>query len=272
MKPEGLQPSKPDFARRFVIVALCILAVFLLGKTALRKWQERESVRVEKERGWIRQAVQRLEQAGPPPKDLGQSPPYAPWVVPGYFVFSNGWAAYDLHSFHASDGMGDIALLRLSDGRLYTSKMHFCGGITDMMQPSGSEQLPRPADAKDFFENCGRFQQWNLLSPDGRLSCAVICPDADRAKKTKKALWVSISAPHGNSETNLFERRYTFSGNYVEWTTRWNSNEDLVIDVFDYVLNPMTHLGPEAELPTNHLATLSFHRDRRTGRFTDEKR
>ncbi len=73
-------PQKPElgWARKYGVLLVCLLAFVLLGLPLLRKWQ-RESVRVEKERRWVRQAVQRLQQAGPP-TDLSQSPPYAAWI------------------------------------------------------------------------------------------------------------------------------------------------------------------------------------------------
>ncbi len=167
------------------------------------------------------------------------------------------------------DGMGDLALLRLSDGRLYFSKLHYCCGITDTMPYSDTEQLPQPADAADFLTGVGRCQQWILLSSDYRLRCTVVCPDADRPIKNKKSLWISISDSDAGNETSLFERRYTFSGSFIAWSTRWDSNENVTVDVFDCIRNPMMQSVNESDMPTNHLATLEFHRDKQTGRFTD---
>jgi hypothetical protein len=132
--------------------------------------------------------------------------------------------------------------------------------------------IPQPADAQDFLVNCGRFQQWSLLSPDGRVRCAVICRRADSGGKPERALWVSISAGDRNRETNLFEHCYTVSGYFIAWTTRWNSSDDLTIEVFSHYRNPMHNSSDQEQSPTNHLATLEFHRDPQTGKFSDTKR
>jgi len=191
--------------------------------------------------------------------------------VRDYFLFTNGWATYDLHSVHAMDGLGDLAMLRLSDGRLYFSKLHYCMGITDMMQPSGPEQSTQPANADDFLKGVGRYQQWTLLSSDEGLLGAVICLDADRPKQKKKSLWVSIRDANSKEGANLFEARYAFTANNLAWTSHWNSNEDLAIVVFDNNRNPMTASMEEPQRPTNYLGTLRFSRDKQTGRFTTEE-
>lgn len=268
MGTAGTQRLPADWTWRFVILVLCGFLVLISGQALFRKWQNRESVRVNKSVDWIQQTAQRLKQVQPPTTEPGPGAPDAPWVVPGYFIFKNGWAAYDHHSVHAMDGLGDLAVLRLSDGRLYFSKLHYCCGMTDMMQPSGPEQLPQAEDAEDFLAGTGRYQQWTLLSSGERLLGMVICPEADRPHGRKKSLWVVIIDPKGGNQRPRFERRYTFSGNFLAWTTQWNSDDDLAVVVFDNNRSPMMVSGDESVLPTNYLATLRFHRDRQTGRFT----
>ena len=269
MKTEGPQGTKPRSFRRFVITAL-VLAVALPVGLAIARW--RESVRIHKTNEWIRNTIQELAKTGPPSDDPGKTMPSPSWITRDHLIFSNGWAAYKIHTVHHGKEVGDIAILRLADNRYYSSKLHYCsGGLSSLLPRSDPDGIaPRPADAQDFLDNIGKRQQWNLLSPEGRLRCAIICPNADRRRTKRKVLWVSINTGDASGDTNLFERRYSFPGNHLAWKTHWNSDESLVLSVFDYAVSPMTRPSYHPEQRSNHLATLEFHRNKQTGRFTEK--
>lgn len=236
---------------------------------AIARWQE--SVRIHKTNEWIRNTIQELAQTGPPSDDPGKTAPRHSWITRDYLIFSNGWAAFKIHTTHQRDGIGNIAILRLADNRYYSSKLHYCSGLgSSLTLPHPDGISPRPADAPDFLDNIGKRQQWNLLSPDGRLTCAVICPDADRMRSKRKVLWVSITTGDASGDTNLFERRYSFTGKHLAWKTHWNSDESLVLAVFDYADSPMLRSWHHPDQRSNHLATLEFHRNKQTGRFMEK--
>ena len=187
------------------------------------------------------------------------------WATPDYLVFSNGWAAYAMHSWHDNDGMDDIALLRTSDGPFYLSKHHLCCGITsDLLMPGGDN--PQPADARDFIERRGQRQEWSLYSPDGRLRCAVRSPYADR-RKASKGVWVWIGRGNGTNETTLLEHRYEVPGAYLSWTTRWVSGDELVVNVYDYGPGGTPYMYENA--PHRDITTFRFCRDTQSGQFVE---
>ena len=245
------------------ILALGLLAGVLLERGPGRKWREAAQIRSELE--WIKKATRQLETVGPPPIEIIQGAVTGRWATPDYLIFSNGWAAYAMHSLHDNDGMDDIALLRTSDGPFYLSRCHLCCGITsELLTPEG--ELPQPADASDFIERKAPKQEWSLYSPDGRLWCAVRSPHATR-RKASKGVWAWIGSASGTNETTLFERRYEVSGSYLSWTTRWVSSNEVAVNVYDNGPrdNPYWPKGP----PPRDLATFRFSRDSKSGRFVE---
>ena len=264
MGTAGTPAPAAKWPARLVVLAIFGALILIFGQRPLSKWRERDSVKVQRQREWICQRIAELRQIGPPSDDSEQRASYSPWITPRYLIFSNSWAAYRIHTSHSSRLIGEVALLRTSDGRIYSSKLHYCVGIADWMLRSEGE-IPCPADADDFFGNQGKRQQWNLLSPDGRVMCVVFCSSSRSPRKT---LWISIGNCDDSNATNFFVGRYPFTGEYLGWTTHWNSGDDLSVDVFAYVRNPLAEYPKDRDVPTNYLATLTFHRDRQTGRFT----
>ena len=83
------------------------------------------------------------------------------WVVNagdhGYMLFSDGWAIFVAHTFHESERIGDVALLRTSDGGLYISHFHFCVGVTEYVG------RPRPQNIQDFLRKYGGVHGWKRI-------------------------------------------------------------------------------------------------------------
>ena len=130
---------------------LALIAALVYGPPALQR--RREAITAEKEREWTQRAAQELGETPPPPAELGLGTNNLAWITQGYLVFSNGWAAFKMHSLHSEDGMRDMALLRGADGALYYSHFHFCCGMTDdFKDPMQSPNIPRPKDLKEFLE------------------------------------------------------------------------------------------------------------------------
>jgi hypothetical protein len=143
------------------VAALGLVAALVYGPPAVQTWQQ--SARAKKEREWTQKTVQQLQQASSPSPDVGRGTNGPYWITEDYLIFSNGWAAYKIHSIHANDGMGDIALLRGSDGVLYWSQFHFCGGIiSDFRDSLNLRESGRPENLKDFLEKYAT--SWRPLS------------------------------------------------------------------------------------------------------------
>ncbi len=231
------------------------------------------SYRVNAERQWILQTVQELLQTAPPsfPPSSGtntsRKDPW--WAHPNYLIFSNGWAAYKIHTIHDSDDVGDITVLRSSGGAFYCSREHYCVGITEWMEPSphADEQIAAPSDLADFLQHYGRAQRWNAFALNHRLWCILSCPHLRGAKKPV-SVWISTG--DGTNRLTLFERRYQVSGSHVSWATHWFSNDCVAVDIYDYSDRSLGGAYPLTSR-SNHLMSLSFRRDPQTGQFTDKK-
>src|SRR6267142_2009307 len=175
------------FSRKLTILMLavvCFAVVFALGNVKLQSW--RQSRQISREIAWIQEAVQQLQKSPAPAPELIQSATTGRWEIASsvgsYLIFSNGWASCRTHSWHRNDGLDDIAVLKMPDGGFYLSRYHFEFGIeaetlvrrpnvpdvthatyvVEMAQPDGSHS--KPADAKDFLDNGGRWQGWYLFS------------------------------------------------------------------------------------------------------------
>jgi hypothetical protein len=103
---------------------------------------------------WLENASRTLAGRGAPPANLVHTFRPGDWAGQGYLVFSNDWASFAFHTFHDSTKIGDIALLRTSDGVLYVSHFHFCIGETEYYG------WPQPRDFSSFLEIFGAKQGW----------------------------------------------------------------------------------------------------------------
>jgi hypothetical protein len=109
---------------------------------------------------WTRMAMSQLRNLTPPPAATLWSASNGNWVVGSYLVFSNDWAAFTNHSLHESDELGEIALLRTSDGRVFRTKHHFCNDINEFMIEAEQNRKPQPRDLQDFFNLYGTNKNW----------------------------------------------------------------------------------------------------------------
>jgi hypothetical protein len=144
--------------RRAIIIGIAALGIVLAGLLVWRPWE------MTPER-WIRTALKELQQMPPPPADFAASLGDGEWAGQRYLLFTNGWACFSYHTFHASERVGDIGLLRASDGSLYIAHFHFCVGLTEYSQrvlPSERQQ-PRPRDMAHFIELYGPKHGWKRL-------------------------------------------------------------------------------------------------------------
>ena len=103
---------------------------------------------------WLWSSVQELQNRGSPPADFAKGLDPDVWVSHGFLVFSNGWASFTFHTIHDSEDIGDIALLRTSDGIFYVSYFHFCVGEAEF----SSQRHPK--DIAEFLELFGARHGW----------------------------------------------------------------------------------------------------------------
>src|SRR5262245_6087506 len=116
--------------RRAKIIASIVLFCAIVG--VLAAWRPWEMTREQ----WIRETLVELRQSPPPPGDISthltaklpDGVSEVMWAGAGYMIFEDGWARFIHHTFHSSERIGDVALLRASDGSIYVSRFHFCVG------------------------------------------------------------------------------------------------------------------------------------------------
>lgn len=109
---------------------------------------------------WLQHAMEETQKQGAPASGLFRSFQPKQWAGHGYLLFSNGWAVFISHSSHDSEmcggRIGNIALLRTSDGDFYVSDFHFCMGDAEF---HGSDKI-QPRDFSQFLELYGGEQKW----------------------------------------------------------------------------------------------------------------
>jgi hypothetical protein len=255
---------------KWIFLGLGVLFVLLLLMPALRG--RHAGFRVKAQHEWIQKTMQELALEAPPSIGQNGQNDVVWWNSPGYLLFSNGWAAYRLHTIHDGEDVGDTSVLRTSDGNFYLSEAHFCVGIGELLSSEldRDPNSPRPTDVHDFLAHYGNFQGWALLGSKAELPwCVVSCPDREDTHTQKKPLWVWISSGAGTNQTTLFENRYTVAGSYVSWSITWLSSESCVVDIYDYGRNNSPDLYREA-CRSNHITSLTLRRDGQTGKFTDK--
>jgi len=103
---------------------------------------------------WLENERQTLVSRGAPAADLVHTFRPGDWAGQGYLIFSNGWASFAFHTFHDSTKIGDVALLRTSEGVFYVSHFHFCVGETEFTSQ------PQPRDVSQLLEIYGAKQGW----------------------------------------------------------------------------------------------------------------
>lgn len=268
------------------LIGFVVAIAFVPSK--IRTW--RQSRQFSREIAWIQEAVQQIQKSPTPGPELVQSASTGRWEIassPGsYLIFSNGWACCRTHSWHSDDGMDDIAVLKMPDGNFYLSRYHFEFGIKmetlslpvrladslDAKHPIETASLlgghSQPADAKDFLEFGARWQGWYLFSRDGKLQCIVRSPHEDNQQQAK-GLWVWIGMPEGTIGKTLFQKRYSIAaGREMRWAANWISDDEIVLDVFDYGDASPMMMGED--LPAHPLTTLVFERNKQSGMFLEK--
>jgi hypothetical protein len=105
---------------------------------------------------WLKSATQELQSRGAPSTELMHTLQPGQWAGHGFILFTNGWASFAYHTFHDSEEIGDVALLRTSDGIFYVSHFHFCVGEAEFWAPHKIQ----PKDFSQFLELYGAKQDW----------------------------------------------------------------------------------------------------------------
>jgi hypothetical protein len=106
--------------RRRPLKILALLLGAVLALLLILPWLHRDSYKMNAERQWILQAVQELSQPAPPSLTPGSGTnasgkePW--WGHPNYLVFSNGWAAYKVHTFTTARTLEILPFCELQAG------------------------------------------------------------------------------------------------------------------------------------------------------------
>ena len=146
--------------RRSLIIGVVVLVAITASLLTWRPWE------LTRKR-WIHNAMHQLRQTTPPPANLASSLGQGEWAGQSYLLFTNGWACFRSHTFHSSERVGDIGMLRASDGSFYICHFHFCVGLKEYWQEvrPPEEQQARPRDINHFIELYGKTHGWKRL-PD----------------------------------------------------------------------------------------------------------
>jgi len=87
--------------------------------------------------------------------------------------------------------------------------------------------------------------------------------------ETSKKVRVSI-VTGGTNETLLFRKKYPVRGSDVNWDATWDTHNNLTVVVYDYGRGVTRwDAKKQGSLPTNHLFTLRYRLDPKTGSFIE---
>jgi hypothetical protein len=131
----------------FVFVVLILIGIYSI-RFALQRHAQSQ---------WLQTTIKTLEKRGAPPANLAQTFRPEAWAGEGYILFSNRWVQFACHTFHDSEKIGDIAVVRTPDNVCYVSHYHFC------ISESEYYGWPQPKDFSQFLEIFGSKQGWKKV-------------------------------------------------------------------------------------------------------------
>ena len=133
----------PWLKRKHVIVAV-VAVICIIG---LRPWTIARSI-------WIQVVISSMARQQSPRADCLSALPTGKWVLQDVLVFEKGWAAFRCCTFHRSEIIGDRAVIRTSEGKVYVSAQHFCRGIMRYWDER------QPKDINDFLSKYEQSEHW----------------------------------------------------------------------------------------------------------------
>jgi hypothetical protein len=97
--------------------------------------------------------------------------------------------------------------------------------------------------------------------------------------KTKKRvyLWIATTTKYDSLQNpierpvTLLDKKYVFVAGDLGCDVQWHRSEDVSVTFFDYGDGVYSGDARKSGAPSNHVASLFFHRDTKTGRFMETK-
>jgi hypothetical protein len=111
-------------------------------------------------------------------------------------------------------------------------------------------------------------------SPDGRLTLAVSSHGASRKAYvdfSKKRVYVWVMTNVKEKPETLLNREYVLNGADLEWRTRWQSSQEVIVDFYDFGDKVSQYEAEKMGAPSNHVATISFVLDAASGKWSEKK-
>jgi hypothetical protein len=112
-------------------------------------------------------------------------------------------------------------------------------------------------------------------SPDGSTTriCWTIHGAYGRSyiDKTRKLVDVCIKRGQQPGPQVLFLERYKFVASDLDGDARWVSPGEVVLVLYDYGDGVSSYDASKTGATSNHIATLAFHLDKRSGKFTEKR-
>jgi len=102
------------------------------------------------------------------------------------------------------------------------------------------------------------------LTAHGAYGCSYV-------ERTRKLLDVCIIRGPYTNEMMLFSRRYKFVGSDLWADAKWNSTNAVTLFVYDYGNGVSEYDARAKTMPSNHIATLYFVLNIRTGKYEEKK-
>jgi hypothetical protein len=116
-------------------------------------WRPWDTARAD----WLRTAQQEVQAYGAPSPADFEAAARGEWATKKHLVFSNGWAAFKMHSIHSPGPVGDVAVLLTSDGDICCTFVHLCKGIPTW------RGFSRPSSPLEYLESYGANEKWKKI-------------------------------------------------------------------------------------------------------------
>jgi hypothetical protein len=122
-----------------------------------------------------------------------------------------------------------------------------------------------------------------VASPDGRYTLRIQSHGASRQayvdmSKKRVYLWIATITKYDSLHVAVIEpsvtvldKKYTFTAGDLCSSVRWQGSQEVAVDFYDFGDRVSSYDAEKASAPSNHVATLAFVLDAKSGRFSEKK-
>ncbi len=135
--------------KRAILASALVVIAIVIAAALCGTWNPARTA-------WLQNAINAAQACSPPSSSDLEAASQRNWTTDKYLIFSNGWAAFTMHTAHRPGERWDAAVLMTSDGRLFRSFEHMCKGI-------GWRVESCPSDFDAYLKSYGKEEHWKQV-------------------------------------------------------------------------------------------------------------